>query len=185
MEQNNNQQQENITFKKEDAFQTLSLINTWIGNIDTKISFALALVGVLIGVIFSSGLPNAFQKIMQVSKLSELNGGEIFAVLLVGLLYCASFLSIVSFMWAIIARVKNMNNATSVFFFGSISTMELQNYREKANHMTEQELIDDLEEQIHTNSRICNQKAKWYNNGIKFLLITIILWFICMTFRMI
>lgn len=185
MEQNDNQQQENITFKKEDAFQTLSLINTWIGNIDTKISFALALVGVLIGVIFSGGLPNAFQKIMQVSKLSELNGEEIFAVLLVGLLYCASFLSIVSFMWAIIARVKNMNNATSVFFFGSISAMELQNYREKANHMTEQELIDDLEEQIHTNSRICNQKAKWYNNGIKFLLITIILWFICMTFRMI
>ena len=42
MEQNDNQQQENITFKKEDAFQTLSLINTWIGNIDTKISFALA-----------------------------------------------------------------------------------------------------------------------------------------------
>ena len=185
MGQNNNQNSNGQGFEKEDAFQALSLINTWIGNIDTKISFSLALVGVLIGMIFSSGLPNAFQRITQVPKLSELNGGEIFAVLLVGLLYCASFLSIVSFIWAIIARVKNMNNATSVFFFGSISTMELQNYREKANHMTEQELIDDLEEQIHTNSRICNQKAKWYNNGIKFLLITIILWFICMTFRMI
>lgn len=181
----NNQNSNGQGFEKEDAFQALSLINAWIGNIDTKISFALALVGVLIGVIFSGGIPNAFQKIMQVSKLSELNGGEIFAVFLVGLLYCASFLSIVSFMWAIIARVKNMNNATSVFFFGSIATMKLQKYREKANHMTEQELIDDLEEQIHTNSRICNQKAKWYNNGIKFLLIAIILWFICMAFRMI
>lgn len=63
--------------------------------------------------------------------------------------------------------------------------MELQNYRDKVNHITEQELIGDLEEQIHTNSQICNQKAKWYNNGIKFLLITIILWFICMAFRMI
>ena len=51
MEQNSNQQQENIVFKKEDAFQTLSMINTWIGNIDTKISFALALAGVLIGMI--------------------------------------------------------------------------------------------------------------------------------------
>ena len=185
MDQNNNQQQENIVFKKEDAFQTLTLINTWIGNIDTKISFALALAGVLIGMIFSGGLPNAFQRITQVSKLSELNGGEIFAALLVGLLYCASFLSIVSFMWAIIARVKNLNNASSLFFFGSIGAMELQNYRDKANHITEQELIDDLEEQIHTNSRICNQKAKWYNNGIKFLLITIVLWFICMAFRII
>lgn len=185
MDQNNNQQQENIVFKKEDAFQTLTLINTWIGNIDTKISFALALAGVFIGMIFSGGLPNAFQRITQVSKLSELNGGEIFAVLLVGLLYCASFLSIISFIWAIIERVKNMNNTPSLFFFGSIGAMKLQNYRDKANHITEQEMIEDLEEQIHTNSRICNQKAKWYNNGIKCLLITIILWFICMTFRMI
>ena len=185
MGQNNNQNLTGQGFKKDDAYQTLSMINTWIGNIDTKISFALALAGVLIGMIFSGGLPNAFQRITQVSKLSELNGGEIFAVLLVGLLYCASFLSIVSFMWAIIARVKNLNNASSLFFFGSIGAMELQNYRDKANQITEQDLIDDLEEQIHTNSRICNQKAKWYNNGIKFLLITIILWFICMAFRMI
>lgn len=185
MGQNNNQNSTGQGFKKDDAYQTLSMINTWIGNIDTKISFALALAGVLIGMIFSGGLPNAFQRITQVSKLSELNGGEIFAVLLVGLLYCASFLSIVSFMWAIIARVKNLNNASSLFFFGSIGAMELQNYRDKANQITEQDLIADLEEQIHTNSRICNQKAKWYNNGIKFLLITIILWFICMAFRMI
>lgn len=185
MGQNNNQNSTVQGFKKDDAYQTLSMINTWIGNIDTKISFALALAGVLIGMIFSGGLPNAFQRITQVSKLSELNGGEIFAVLLVGLLYCASFLSIVSFMWAIIARVKTLNNASSLFFFGSIGAMELQNYRDKANQITEQDLIDDLEEQIHTNSRICNQKAKWYNNGIKFLLITIILWFICMAFRMI
>ena len=88
-------------------------------------------------------------------------------------------------MLAIIARVKNENNASSLFFFGSVGTMELQNYRDKANHITEQELIDDLEEQIHTNSQICNKKAKWYNNGIRLLLITIILWFICMAFRLI
>lgn len=54
------QPQSQQTFKKDDAFQTLTLINTWTGNIDTKISFALALVGVLIGMIFSNGLPNAF-----------------------------------------------------------------------------------------------------------------------------
>lgn len=94
----------------------------------------------LIGMIFSGGLPNAFQRITEISKLSELNGGEIFAALLVGLLYCANFLSIVSFMWAIIARVKNMNNVPSLFFFGSIGAIELQNYRDKANYITEQEI---------------------------------------------
>ena len=81
MGQNNNQNSTGQGFKKDDAYQTLSMINTWIGNIDTKISFALALAGVLIGMIFSGGIPNAFQRITQVSKLSELNGGEIFAAL--------------------------------------------------------------------------------------------------------
>lgn len=50
MAQNDNQQQENRAFKKEDAYETLGIINTWIGNMDTKVSFALALAGVLIGV---------------------------------------------------------------------------------------------------------------------------------------
>lgn len=54
MAQNDNQQQENRAFKKEDAYETLGIINTWIGNMDTKVSFALALAGVLIGVIFES-----------------------------------------------------------------------------------------------------------------------------------
>ena len=185
MGQNGNNQRENVAFKKEDAYQTLTLINAWISNIDTKISFALALAGVLIGMIFSGGIPNAFQRIAEVSKMSELNGGEILAAILVGLLYLASFLSIVCFMWAIVARVKNLNNAPSLFFFGSIGKMELQSYREKANKITERELVEDLEEQLHTYSRICSQKAKWYNRGIKFLLITIILWFICMSFKLI
>ena len=165
MEDNSNQNSTNPGFKKDDAYQTLTLINTWIGNIDTKISFALALAGVLIGVIFS--------------------GGEILAVILVGTLYCVSFLSAISFIWAIIARIKNPNHSLSIFFFGSIGKMELQNYKDRASSITEQELIEDLEEQIHTNSKICIQKAKWYNMGIKFLLGTVILWFVCMVFRMI
>ena len=165
--------------------QLLTLINTWIGNIDTKISFALALAGVLIGVIFSGGFPSAFQRITEVTNLAELHGGEILAVILVGALYCVSFLSVISFIWAIIARIKNPNDSPSIFFFGTIGKMELQNYKDRANSITEQELIEGLEEQIHTNSKICNQKAKWYNIGIKFLLGTVILWFVCMVFRMI
>ncbi len=185
MAQNNNQQQVNAAYTKEDAYQSLEMINTWISNIDTKVSFALALVGVLIGIIFASGFPKALQRICEVSKLAELSGGEIIASLFVILLYIVSFLSIISFMFAIIARVKNLNNAPSIFFFGSIGVMSLQNYTDKVNQMTEDQIIRDLEEQIHTNSRICSQKAKWYNIGIKFLMVMIVLWFICMVFRLI
>lgn len=185
MAQNDNQQQVNIAFTKDDAYQSLEMINTWISNIDTKVSFALALAGVLIGIIFGKGLPKALQRICEVSKLAELSGGEIIASILVCLLYVVSFFSIVSFMLAIIARVKNLNNAPSIFFFGSVGKMSLQNYMDKVCQMSEEQIIRDLEEQIHTNSRICSQKAKWYNIGIKFLMVTIVLWFVCMVFRLI
>lgn len=95
MAQNDNQQQENRVFKKEDAYETLGIINTWIGN------------------------------------------------------------------------------------------MTLENYKSAVKDMDEKEMIDDLEEQIHTNSKICSLKAKWYNKGIKFLLATVILWFVCMIFQLI
>lgn len=185
MAQDNNQQQVNIAFTKDDAYQSLEMINTWISNIDTKVSFALALAGILIGIIFGEGLPNALKRICEVSKLAELSGGEIIASILVCLLYIVSILSIVSFMLAIIARVKNLNYASSIYFFGSIGKMSLQNYMDKVCQMTEERIIRDLEEQIHTNSRICTQKAKWYNIGIKFLMVTIVLWFVCMVFRLI
>ena len=184
MEQKNNNQTDQV-FTKDDAYQTLTNINTWIGNIDAKISFALALTGVLVGMIFSQGLPNAFQRIVEATRLAELNGGEILAALIVSVLYLVSFLSLVSFMWAIIARVKNQNKIPSLFFFGSIGKMDLNEYRNKINQIAENELVEQLEEQIHTNSRICSQKAKWYNTGIKLLLATIVLWFVCMTFRLI
>lgn len=185
MAQNDNQQQENRTFKKEDAYETLGIINTWIGNMDTKVSFALALAGVLIGVIFEKGMPSAFERITEVSKLAELSGGEIIAAILVALIYLSSFISILCFMLSIIARVKNINNAPSIFFFGSIGNISLQSYKNKVNEIEEKGLIDDLVEQIHTSSKICSSKAKWYNKGIKFLLLTVVLWFVCMIFQLI
>lgn len=179
------QENTNQAYTKEDAYKSLGMINTWISNIDTKVSFALTLVGVLIGIIFSAGLPDAWKRVSEVSKIAELNGGEIIASILVLLLYIVSFLSILCFLLAIIARVRNLNNAPSLYFFGSIGGMKLQNYKDKVNQLTEQEIIGDLEEQIHTNSRICSEKAKWYSIGIRFLVTTIVLWFICMTFKLI
>ena len=52
------------------------------------------------------------------------------------------------------------------------------------DYIITKEMIDDLEEQIHTNSKICSLKAKWYNKGIRFLLVTVVLWFVCMIFQL-
>lgn len=185
MAQKNNQQQEEKAYSKEDAFRSLEMINMWISNIDTKVSFALALVGVIVGMILGDGLPNSLQRVGEVSRLAELNGGEILAAVLVCLLYTVSFSTVMCFMFSIVPRVKNLNNSSSVFFFGSIGKMSLQNYKDRVRQMTEKQIIDDLKEQIHTNSKICSQKTKWYNIGTKFLFVTIILWFVSMVFRLI
>ena len=39
-------------FSKEDAYQALELTNSWTNNADTKISFVLAYIAVLIGFVF-------------------------------------------------------------------------------------------------------------------------------------
>lgn len=110
---------------------------------------------------------------------------EVLAAVIVTLLYLISFASICCLMVAVLARMKNTNGTASIFFFGTIGKMELENYKYKVNNITEKGIIADLEEQIHTNSRICTIKAKWYNKGIMFLILTVFLWFVCMIFRMI
>lgn len=185
MLQDEKQEKKNKSYEKEDAYHTLSIINTWIENMDNKVSLSLALSGVLIAVVFEKGMPNSWKRIGSVIKLSELNGGEIIASFLVGLLYVISFISILCFMLSIITRVKNINNGSSIFFFGSIADMTLEDYKDKIKDMGEVDLINDLEEQIHTNSKICSLKVKWYNRGIKCLLATVVLWFVCMIFQLI
>lgn len=176
--------QKQKSYSREDAYKTLEIINGWIGNMDAKISFALAFVAILVGYIFSNGMPKIFGKIANVNKFSELSGVEIFAAVIVVLLYVISFASIGCLMIAVLARIKNSNGVESVFFFGTIGNMKLEKYKEKIDNLTDKEIITDLTEQIHTNSRICTKKAKWYNYGMRLLIFTVFLWFVCMIFRM-
>ncbi|NFH69615.1 hypothetical protein FDC35_06845 [Clostridium botulinum] len=186
MAQNNQlNQNTNTAFTKEDAYRILGMVNTWITNIDTKVSYLLALTGVLIGVVLNKGFPSSLKRVSQISKLAELSGGEIIGASLICLLYIVSFISVIYFILAIIATIKNPNNAQSIFFFGSIGNQKFIDYTTKINGMSEQDIIEDLEEQIHTNSIICSKKAKYYDIGIKFMVINIVLWFICVVFRLI
>ncbi len=172
-------------FTKDEAFQTLGVINYWIGNIDTKVSFALAFIGILIGTIFSKGSPESIQVVDKAKSLLDLNGEQVFNAALVVFLYITSLTTIIFLILALIARVQNNNNAKSVFFFGTLASMKYTEYKNKVAHITENDIIEELIEQIHTNSIICNKKSKYYNKGIKSLLLTVIIWFICMVFGLI
>ncbi|ACA57427.1 hypothetical protein CF088_19190 [Clostridium botulinum] len=171
-------------YNREDAYKTLEIINLWIGNIDTKISFVLAFMAVLIGFIFTKGLPNSFQNVAD-KKLLELKGIDILGILIVLSLYCTSLISIIFFLFGIKGKVKDISNNQSIFFFGSIGGMDRVAYIEKINNMTEDEILNDLGEQIHINSKICSKKISYYNKGLLFLIVTVILCFICMVFQLV
>ena len=136
------------------------------------------------GFIFVQGLPNAFDKVTDI-KVSQINFIQGIGIVLVIGLYFSSFASIICFMRGIKAKVNNDNNSNSFFFFGTIAGMDLEAYRTNSRKLNEDEILKDLCEQIHTNSKICSKKIKSYNTGLKCLFATVILWFVCMVFRLI
>ena len=159
---------EDNKYSREDAYQSLEMVNSWINNVDSKISYILAFIGVIIGFVFIQGTPKAFANI---SQADEITCRMLLESILVVLLYIASFLAIVFLVLAIIARTQFQTSKRSAFFFGTIANEE-------------KEIIEDILGQVHINSGICLRKMKLYNIGITFFTISIILCFICMIFHL-
>ena len=44
-------------YSKEDAYRTLDMVNMWIGNVDSKISYSLTFMGVLLGFFLTTSKP--------------------------------------------------------------------------------------------------------------------------------
>lgn len=169
-------------FSKEDAYQTLNLINSWINNIDVKTSFALAFLAVLVAFTLDKGTPRIFSEIFTTECITCL---MVFQLILGFMLYLNSILSIIFMLLAIRARTKRTSIKKSGLFFGAIAQMELNDYKAKTMNMDNKDLIKDLLEQVHTNSTICSKKVKMYNKGIVCLMITMIACFLSIVFNVI
>lgn len=169
-------------YTKDDAYHTLDLINSWINNVDAKTSFALAFVAALIGFIFVNGSPAVLSEILRADKVTTC---IVVKAIWVIALYAASFLSIMFMFLAIKARTKNKSGKKSVMFFGTIASIDLNDFKSKTMNMDKKELTKDLLEQVHTNSEICTKKMKFYNAGIFWLIIATSLCFGAVVFNII
>lgn len=76
--------------------------------------------------------------------------------------------------------MKGKEKQHSLFFFGEIASNSLNDYKAKILNRTEEDLIKDVLEQVHTNSIICMTKSKCYNTGVKLSLISTGLYVVCM-----
>lgn len=179
--------EENSKYSKEDAYRTLELTNSWIGNVDTKTSFGLAFIVALLALIFynAGSAPSAIQDFTMALKLGDVTVCIILRVILIALLYIFSFASIAMFCFAIMGRTKNVSDKKSIIFFGNIANMPLNDFKAKTCNMNDKEITRDLLEQIHINSKICSVKFFYYSKGLYSLIVSVILYFVCMVFNLI
>ena len=172
-------------YTKDDAFQTLQSTQSWISAMDAKASYAITLVGVLIGFMLSSDdhtpdVASFFEKASQ-----RLHDGIFdWSIVILVLLYAISFCTIICFLQVLFARTKNKSQRKSNFFFGTIAERDLGSFISSVKGQSESKILDDLLEQIHVNSKICIRKSKWYNWGNRFLIATVVLWFLVAVFKM-
>ena len=107
-------------YSKDDAYQTLGLINSWINNVDTKASFALAFQAVVIGFCFNNGWPSAIDKIVNTLPKDRTFLDWICAIAVV-LFIVGSTLSALFLLLTLVAKTKNTTGKKSVMFFGTSS----------------------------------------------------------------
>lgn len=166
---------------KDDAYNILGIINGWINNSDAKSSFAIAFASALFGIVLNNNsIYNLFQKFYDSLIKSNVNIWIFFNFIIVSILLLCNLTSIILLLLSLKGTIKNNTEHLSVSYFGHISKMGKQDYIAKVINMSENDFVEDLLEQIHINSVICNRKITLYNYGLKVLVISTIIYFIAL-----
>lgn len=181
---------EEKNFEIQDLESRLARIVEWIKTCDTKTSFLLALVGVMLPIVLQSKLLQddmmlAFTKIgdKNVSCVSScLCYIYVIAVLGFGLLLLTSCWKFLNVLFA--KRTESLNERilgnncesvdqnvfkNSLLHFHHISTMTYEQFKSDFDAETSDGLREDLLSQIYINSCRCNEKYTYYNDGVRYL----------------
>lgn len=169
------QSKRDVAFDKEDAYKSLDITNSWIASLDNKASIMLAYLAVMIGFVVSHGFPVLLSR----SECCEFDFSNVIKIIILVALYITLSVSVVLQFLALKARTKKTNSNHSLLFFGEISEMSLNDYKSRILNRTEEGLIKDILEQIHTNSIICSRKCKLYNSGLVMTLVASALFVLC------
>lgn len=135
--------------------------NRWINNADAKINIFIGIQLGVVGLLFfrvfdwyKSHLPNMSLTEILVSSLG------IFFVLW----------SIYHSIKGIFPNLKSRGENGELVYFGAITKVSLDKFRKIVAGATEKQYIDDLVEQIYTNSHIAKDKFGSYKKAVLFFL---------------
>lgn len=177
--------------KTKDKFYThnearvlLNRVDEWIKNCDSKFSILLGLLGIIVG--FTSKIFETFTNLRLIIESWEntLLFDKVWCIIscilvlfyITLIILCATF-SIIG----INAKIKN--STKNPLFFGYIASKnEFEDFENKISYITEEDYLKYLNEQIHTNSKICKKKYKFYKKALYNLFAIIIISLVCLLF---
>ena len=170
--------------KTDDKYKNLERVNFWVTNADTKVSYLLALQGIIITLVFTSGIRDTFIKTMSY-KFSFNNIDWLSIVRFIeGLsLYVAFFLILISIFniyKTLKARLssdvfnENGLETNSLIFFETIANRKYVDFVNDQNNLSEGEINNQIDSQVFINSKICQTKFRHYNLALKYCCISLL-----------
>lgn len=168
----------------------LERIVEWVKVCDTKTSFLLALVGVMLPLVLQSKLlQNDMMAAFKQIGNSRICSPEVFlpfffvcVVMVLGALLLISCWKFLNVLFA--KRTESLNERivgskcdsvdsnvckASLLHFHHISTLTYEQFKAGIDAETSNSLREDLLSQIYINSCRCNEKYSYYNDGVRYL----------------
>lgn len=150
-------------------------VNGWIENADNKVGISCGIFTGVFGVV--TFLTQTYIKepgtgaVANECLRSVYKFCSVISLILMGI-------AIFFFVWAIIPNLKKSGNIGEKkecpIFYGDISKMPLDEYRQLMNKATERHFREELITETHQNAKICMNKMERYKTGVKLAFIAII-----------
>ena len=151
----------------DEAFNFLDRIIGFINNCDNKASIVLGGTVAILAIIFSN---ESVKNIANIMKTGNLGAGKVIYLIFILLSLIVLFVGLIYLILVIVARIKA--NENSIIYFERISKFkDATEYKKNILSSSHDDLLEDILNQIYINSTICSQKYKYYNNGLKYIMI--------------
>ena len=171
-----------VSFDDQQLKDNLDRVNMWIGNCDQKASFILAIIGVVLGICFTSDSLVFIKSDIVSPVISAIDNSTtislltIFEALLLLMLFAFLIMSVFRMIFALRAKTDLQKlsqpgmESNSMLHYQTIANMTYREFCENEVH-----ILNDLRSQFYVNSCICTSKFENYKKGVKCLEWSIIL----------
>ncbi len=143
--------------KKDELEYLFSNVNRWINNADGKINIFIGIQLGVIGLLFFNFFDwskSAFSRMTLIESI----------LFLIGILFV--LWSIFHSLKGIFPILKSRGENGELVYFGAITKISLSKFRKLVSEATDKQYIDDLVEQIYTNSHIAQDKFESYKKAV-------------------